>query len=91
MIYPRSSKVRLDNGLTKQEMRQRLMLTFNTPFYPEILVASMIMAESVDLHLNYRHVIQHDLCWNPIISIAMWIYLDDGSSTEAHIYVLRMS
>jgi superfamily II DNA or RNA helicase len=59
------SKVRLANGLTKQEMRQRLMLTFNTPFYPEILVASMIMAEGVDLHLNCRHVIHHDLCWNP--------------------------
>ena len=59
------SKVRLANGATKQEMRQRLMLTFNTPFYPEVLVASMIMAEGVDLHLNCRHVIHHDLCWNP--------------------------
>jgi len=59
------SIVRLANGNTKPEMRQRLMLTFNTPFYPEILVASMIMAEGVDLHLNCRHVIHHDLCWNP--------------------------
>lgn len=59
------SKVRLANGNTRQEMRQRLMLTFNTPFYPEVLVASMIMAEGVDLHLNCRHVIHHDLCWNP--------------------------
>jgi len=57
--------VRLANGNTRQEIRQRLMLTFNTPFYPEILVASMIMAEGVDLHLNCRHVIHHDLCWNP--------------------------
>ena len=23
------------------------------------------MAEGVDLHLNCRHVIHHDLCWNP--------------------------
>ncbi|MCK5878368.1 MAG: DEAD/DEAH box helicase [Holophagae bacterium] len=57
--------VRLVNGTTKQETRQRLMLTFNTPFYPEILVASSVMAEGVDLHLNCRHVIHHDLCWNP--------------------------
>ena len=57
--------VRLVNGSTKQESRQRLMLTFNTPFYPEILVASSVMAEGVDLHLNCRHVIHHDLCWNP--------------------------
>jgi len=57
--------VRLVNGGTKSETRQRLMLTFNTPFYPEVLVASSVMAEGVDLHLNCRHVIHHDLCWNP--------------------------
>ena len=57
--------VRLANGSTKSDTRQRLMLTFNTPFYPEILVASSVMAEGVDLHLNCRHVIHHDLCWNP--------------------------
>jgi len=57
--------VRLVNGTTKQETRQRLMLTFNTPFYPEILIASSVMAEGVDLHMNCRFVIHHDLCWNP--------------------------
>ncbi|WP_447978469.1 helicase-related protein [Candidatus Nitrospira bockiana] len=57
--------VRLVNGTTQQATRQRLMLAFNTPFYPEILVASSVMAEGVDLHLNCRHVIHHDLCWNP--------------------------
>jgi superfamily II DNA/RNA helicase len=41
------------------------MLTFNTPFYPEVLVASSVMAEGVDLHLNCRYVLHHDLCWNP--------------------------
>ena len=57
--------VRLANGKTKPETRHRLMLGFNTPFFPEVLVASSIMAEGVDLHLNCRHVIHHDLCWNP--------------------------
>ena len=57
--------VRLANGDTKPESRRRLMLAFNTPFFPEVLVASAIMAEGVDLHLNCRHVIHHDLCWNP--------------------------
>jgi len=57
--------VRLANGTTKSDTRQRLMLTFNTPFYPEILVASSVMAEGVDLHLNCRYVLHHDLCWNP--------------------------
>ena len=43
------------------------MLTFNTPFYPEVLVASNVMAEGVDLHLNCRYVIHHDLCWSPSV------------------------
>jgi hypothetical protein len=57
--------VRLVNGTTRPETRQRLMLTFNTPFYPEILVTSNVLAEGVDLHLNCRFIIHHDLCWNP--------------------------
>ena len=57
--------VRLVNGTTRPETRQRLMLTFNTPFYPEVLIASNVMAEGVDLHLNCRYMIHHDLCWNP--------------------------
>ena len=57
--------VRLVNGKTSSETRQRLMLAFNTPFYPEVLIASSVLAEGVDLHLNSRHVIHHDLCWNP--------------------------
>ena len=57
--------VRLANGEVKAETRRRLLLTFNTPLFPEILIASSVMAEGVDLHLNCRYVIHHDLCWNP--------------------------
>ena len=57
--------IRLANGLVKQETRQRLMLAFNTPFFPEVLVASSVLAEGVDLHLSCRCVIHHDLSWNP--------------------------
>ncbi len=57
--------VRLVNGEVKQETRRTLLLTFNTPLFPEILVASRVLAEGVDLHLNCRHVIHHDLDWNP--------------------------
>ena len=57
--------VRLANGATRQDLRQRLMLSFNTPFYPDILVASSVLAEGVDLHLNCRFVLHHDLSWNP--------------------------
>lgn len=57
--------VRLANGEVRAETRRRLLLTFNTPLFPEILIASTVMAEGVDLHLNCRYVIHHDLCWNP--------------------------
>ncbi|MEW6743635.1 MAG: helicase-related protein [Planctomycetota bacterium] len=57
--------IRLANGAVKQTNRRRLLLAFNTPFFPEILIASSVLAEGVDLHLDCRHVIHHDLCWNP--------------------------
>jgi len=57
--------VRLANGGVRHETRRRLMLAFNTPFFPEVLVASSVMAEGVDLHQDCRHVIHHDLDWNP--------------------------
>ncbi|MEB2314827.1 MAG: helicase-related protein [Xanthomonadaceae bacterium] len=59
------ANVRRVYGDTRDQTRDRIMLTFNTPFYPEILIASSVMAEGVDLHLNCRHVIHHDLDWNP--------------------------
>ena len=57
--------VRRATGLDKREERRRALLGFNSPFFPEILVASSVLAEGVDLHLDCRHVIHHDLCWNP--------------------------
>lgn len=57
--------VRLANGGVKAETRGRLMLSFNTPFFPEVLVASSVLAEGVDLHLNCRYLIHYDLSWNP--------------------------
>lgn len=57
--------VRLANGGVRHETRRRLMLAFNTPFFPEVLVASAVMAEGVDLHQDCRNVIHHDLDWNP--------------------------
>jgi ERCC4-related helicase len=59
------ANVRLVNGAVKSDTRQRLMLTFNSPFFPEVLIASSVMAEGVDLHRFCRYVIHHDLCWNP--------------------------
>jgi hypothetical protein len=62
-----SATVRLANGETASETRRRLMRTFNSPFFPEVLIASSVMSEGVDLHLDCRHVIHHDLDWNPSV------------------------
>lgn len=59
--------VRLANGGVKSETRHRLMIAFNTPFFPEVLVASSVMSEGVDLHQDCRFVIHHDLDWNPSV------------------------
>ncbi|MEW6260227.1 MAG: helicase-related protein [Thermodesulfobacteriota bacterium] len=57
--------VRMVYGETKTVVRDRLMLAFNSPLFPEILVSSSVMGEGVDLHRFCRHIIHHDLCWNP--------------------------
>jgi hypothetical protein len=57
--------VRMVYGDTKREVRERLMLAFNSPLFPEILISSAVLAEGVDLHRFCRYVIHHDLCWNP--------------------------
>jgi hypothetical protein len=57
--------VRLVFGDTKMDVRQRVMLAFNSPLFPEILVSSAVLGEGVDLHRFCRYVIHHDLCWNP--------------------------
>jgi ERCC4-related helicase len=59
--------VRLANGDVDRKIRARLLSAFNTPFFPDVLIASSVMAEGVDLQLNCRHVIHHDLDWNPSV------------------------
>lgn len=41
--------LRLASGGVRRDTRRRLMLSFNTPFFPEVPVASSVMAEGVDL------------------------------------------
>jgi ERCC4-related helicase len=45
--------------------RDVVMRAFNSPLFPEVLVASQVLAEGVDLHRCCRFVIHHDLYWNP--------------------------
>lgn len=59
------ANVQVATGKTKREARSRLMRAFNTPFFPDILVCSEVMSEGVDLQRFCRHVIHHDLAWNP--------------------------
>lgn len=62
MILP---NVRLANGDVKSTTRDILISSFNMPFFPEILIASTVLSEGVDLHWECRTVIHHDLDWNP--------------------------
>ena len=59
------ANIQVATGTTKREARSRLMLAFNTPFFPDTLVCSRVMGEGIDLHRYCRHVIHHDLDWNP--------------------------
>jgi ERCC4-related helicase len=59
------ANVQVATGTTRRDTRSRLMRAFNTPFFPDILVCSQVMGEGVDLQRFCRHVIHHDLDWNP--------------------------
>jgi hypothetical protein len=59
------ANVQVATGITRRDTRARLMRAFNTPFFPDILVCSEVMGEGVDLQRFCRHVIHHDLAWNP--------------------------
>jgi hypothetical protein len=63
--YRALQPVRMVYGDTKAEVRERLMLAFNSPMFPEILISSAVLGEGVDLHRFCRYVIHHDLNWNP--------------------------
>jgi SNF2 family DNA or RNA helicase len=48
-------------------VRERVIALFNTPLSPDLLVASSVMGEGIDLHQECRFVIHHDLDWNPTV------------------------
>lgn len=53
------------SGATGPDTRQRAVDGFNTPLYPEVLIATPVLGEGIDLHRFCRRVIHHDLPWNP--------------------------
>lgn len=59
--------VRRAHGGTDRHVRERLIALFNTPLAPDVLVASSVMGEGIDLHQECRFVIHHDLDWNPSV------------------------
>lgn len=52
-------------GAVPAAERDRFFTGFNTPLVPEILIVTSVGQEGIDLHRECRHVIHHDLPWNP--------------------------
>lgn len=52
-------------GAVANTERDRFFTGFNTPLVPEVLVLTSVGQEGIDLHRECRHVIHHDLPWNP--------------------------
>jgi hypothetical protein len=53
------------SGKTDHESRSRYVNGFNTPFYPEVIIANKVLREGLDLHRECRRLIHYDLEWNP--------------------------
>lgn len=59
--------VTLVSGRTDDRSRLRVFSGFNTPLLPEVLICTQVGQEGIDLHRHCRHVVHHDLAWNPAI------------------------
>lgn len=53
------------SGNTGNETRKKIKAGFNTPFYPQILIATSTMQEGIDLQAECKRVFHYDLEWNP--------------------------
>lgn len=45
--------------------RDRLILGFNSPFYPNVLVATSVFQEGVNLHMQCQKVHHYGIAWTP--------------------------
>jgi superfamily II DNA or RNA helicase len=52
-------------GGTANEARAKIKAGFNTPFYPQILIATATMQEGIDLQAECKRIFHYDLEWNP--------------------------
>ena len=52
-------------GSVASSERDRLFTGFNTPMAPQVLIVTAVGQEGIDLHRECRHVVHHDLPWNP--------------------------
>src|SRR5207302_1777063 len=59
------NRVQYIDGNSGDSIQQNAIQGFNTPMYPDVLIATDVLGEGVDLHRHCRHVIHHDLPWNP--------------------------
>lgn len=57
--------VAIINRETTNEARSRIKAGFNTPFYPQILIATKTMQEGIDLQKECKEIIHYDMEWNP--------------------------
>lgn len=60
-----SNVVGVITGETANESRESIKSGFNTPFYPQVLIATSTMQEGIDLQTECRRIIHYDLEWNP--------------------------
>jgi hypothetical protein len=60
----RDTVARVTGSVSNVE-RDRFFNGFNTPLVPEVLIVTSVGQEGIDLHRECRHVIHHDLPWNP--------------------------
>ena len=53
------------SGEVGEGARERLIHTFNSPFFPNVLVATSVFQEGVNLHYHCRKMMHYGIAWTP--------------------------
>ena len=78
--------------------RKRLIIGFNSPFFPNVLSATQIFQEGVNLHLQCNKVLHYGMAWTPganeqrigridrLFGKVHRDLIENGQQSELHIY-----
>jgi ERCC4-related helicase len=68
-VCPRPDDVDINGPFTRNQQPDTALAIFNSPFGPDVLIATDSLSEGIDLHRYCRHLIHYELDASPIRTV----------------------